>query len=263
MGKYMRKAKARGEVAVMEVSQPCLGVRTRAKTLALERLQKSGPRPSSPQSPPQQQASSSSYLQLRSRRLLKPPILVSNSKKHKQNLKEGDVENPNPKVKARASSRLRVGSVRCGSVGSVSLGCLSGEDGVQSPAVDLLKLGKEEQILEDNNASDLGIEASFGENVLDFEARDRSTRETTPCSLIRDPETIRTPGSTTKPASSSGINRRMDNSRRGHVPTTQEMDQFFRSAEEEQQRVFTDKYNFDPVNDKPLSGRFEWVKLNR
>ncbi|CBI17323.3 unnamed protein product, partial [Vitis vinifera] len=203
----MRKAKARGEVAVMEVSQPCLGVRTRAKTLALERLQKSRPRPSPPQSPPQQQASSSSYLQLRSRRLLKPPIL--------------------------------------------------------SPAVDLLKLGKEEQILEDNNANDLGIEASFGENVLDFEARDRSTRETTPCSLIRDPETIRTPGSTTKPASSSGINRRMDNSRQGHVPTTQEMDQFFQSAEEEQQRVFTDKYNFDPVNDKPLSGRFEWVKLNR
>ncbi|RVW19537.1 Cyclin-dependent kinase inhibitor 3 [Vitis vinifera] len=202
MGKYMRKAKARCEVAVMEVSQPCLGVRTRAKTLALERLQKSRPRPSPPQSPPQQQASSSSYLQLRSRRLLKPPILVSNSKKHKQNLKEGDVENPNPKVKARASSRLRVGSVR-------------------------------------------------------------STRETTPCSLIRDPETIRTPGSTTKPASSSGINRRMDNSRQGHVPTTQEMDQFFQSAEEEQQRVFTDKYNFDPVNDKPLSGRFEWVKLNR
>lgn len=23
------------------------------------------------------------------------------------------------------------------------------------------------------------------------------------------------------------------------------------------------RYNFDPVNDKPLSGRFEWVKLNR
>lgn len=72
--------------------------------------------------------------------------------------------------------------------------------------------------------------------------KNRSTRETTPCSLIRDPETIRTPGSTTKPASSSGINRRMDNSRQGHVPTTQEMDQFFQSAEEEQQRVFTDKY---------------------
>nr|CAN70215.1 hypothetical protein VITISV_012042 [Vitis vinifera] len=252
MGKYMRKAKARCEVAVMEVSQPCLGVRTRAKTLALERLQKSRPRPSPPQSPPQQQASSSSYLQLRSRRLLKPPILVSNSKKHKQNLKEGQSE-------FEVESRFRF---RCGSVGSVSLGCLSGEDGVQSPAVDLLKLGKEEQILEDN-ANDLGIEASFGENVLDFEARDRSTRETTPCSLIRDPETIRTPGSTTKPASSSGINRRMDNSRQGHVPTTQEMDQFFQSAEEEQQRVFTDKYNFDPVNDKPLSGRFEWVKLNR
>lgn len=175
MGKYMRKAKARGEVAVMEVCQPCLGVRTRAKTLALQRLQKSIQQPSPPQSPPRQQTSSASYLQLRSRRLLKPPILVSDSKKLKQNLRQGHVENPNPnpKAKTRASSRLRVGSMRCGSVGSVSLGCLSGEDDDQSPVEGTVKLGKEEQIVEDNNANDLGIEASFGENVLDFEARDR------------------------------------------------------------------------------------------
>ena len=173
MGKYMRKAKARGEVAVVEVSQPCLGVRTRAKTLALQRLQKSTPQPSPPQSPPRQQTSSASYLQLRSRRLLKPPIVVSDSKKLKPNFKEGRLENPNPKAKARVSSRLRVGSMRCGSVGSVSLGCLSGDDDDQLPVEDTVKLGKEEQILGDNNAIDLGIEASFGENVLDFEARER------------------------------------------------------------------------------------------
>lgn len=63
MGKYMRKAKVSGEVAVMEVSpQSSLGVRTRARTLALQRLQKPSPLPDD-----------SSYLELRSRRLEKPP----------------------------------------------------------------------------------------------------------------------------------------------------------------------------------------------
>lgn len=40
------------------------------------------------------------------------------------------------------------------------------------------------------------------------------------------------------------------------------MDEFFAGAEEEQQKQFIDKYNFDPVNDKPLPGRYEWEKLD-
>jgi hypothetical protein len=71
---------------------------------------------------------------------------------------------------------------------------------------------------------------------------DRSTRESTPCSLIRDPDTIRTPGSTTKPTRSSETNRRTQNSTRRHIPTAQEMDEFFAAAEEEQQRQFIEKY---------------------
>ncbi|KAM1576887.1 hypothetical protein ACFX15_032616 [Malus domestica] len=42
MGKYMKKSKISGSIAVMEVSispQSSLGVRTRAKTLALQKLQ--------------------------------------------------------------------------------------------------------------------------------------------------------------------------------------------------------------------------------
>lgn len=71
---------------------------------------------------------------------------------------------------------------------------------------------------------------------------DRSTRESTPCSLIRDPDSVRTPGSTTKPTCSTETNRRMQNTTRRHIPTAQEMDEFFAAAEEEQQRQFIEKY---------------------
>lgn len=66
MGKYMKKSKMSGDVAALIMESPPphshLGVRTRAKTLALQ---------NSPQTP-----DSAVYLQLRSRRLLKipPPI---------------------------------------------------------------------------------------------------------------------------------------------------------------------------------------------
>lgn len=66
MGKYMKKSKNAGDVAALIMESPPphsnLGVRTRAKTLALQ---------NSPQTP-----DSAAYLQLRSRRLLKlpPPI---------------------------------------------------------------------------------------------------------------------------------------------------------------------------------------------
>jgi hypothetical protein len=65
MGKYMRKAKASGEVAVMEVpGGALLGVRTRSRTLALQRAQ---------QRPPPEKEETAEYLELRSRRLEKPP----------------------------------------------------------------------------------------------------------------------------------------------------------------------------------------------
>ncbi|XP_075520185.1 cyclin-dependent kinase inhibitor 3-like isoform X2 [Primulina tabacum] len=75
MGKYMRKAKTAGDTAVMEMSHSSsLGVRTRAKTLALQRLQSTA---ASTVAPPDD----SCYLELRSRRLEKqPPPLQLNSR---------------------------------------------------------------------------------------------------------------------------------------------------------------------------------------
>ncbi|XP_077252812.1 inhibitor/interactor with cyclin-dependent kinase [Tasmannia lanceolata] len=211
MGKYMRKAKITGEVSVMEVSQSTLGVRTRARTLALERLQKT--------------TSSDSYLQLRNRRLEKPPLLVTtDSKKTKETCKE--------------NRRILSGSVHSGPVGSVSLSC-----------------SKKKEDEEEN-------EVSFGENVLEIDGRERNIRETTPSSLIRGSDSVGTPGSTTRPTNSTAANRRIQNVAHRNVPTSHEMEEFFAGVEQQQQRIFTEKYNFDPVNDLPLPGRYEWVWLD-
>ncbi|KAI9079621.1 hypothetical protein K1719_038448 [Acacia pycnantha] len=87
------------------------------------------------------------------------------------------------------------------------------------------------------------------------------TRESTPYSLIRDPDIVWTPGSTTRPTCSVEANRRSETTTRRHIPTAREMDEFFADAKEVQQRRFVEKYNFDPVNDKLLPGCYEWEKL--
>ncbi|XP_020222452.1 cyclin-dependent kinase inhibitor 4 [Cajanus cajan] len=214
MGKYMKKAKPKGELALVEstttnTTTSYMGVRTRAKTLA---LQKSHPQPEHPPAP-------DSYLQLRSRRLRKPPISLHSPKRQRHS---------NPKSPIPDPPRLGLASER------------------------------EETALHENAEPQ---EASFGENVLDFEGRERSTRESTPCSLIRDSDTVRTPGSTTRPTCSTEAYRRTEHAARRQIPTSREMDEFFAEIEEAQQRQFIEKYNFDPVNEKPLPGRYEWEKL--
>ncbi|GMH20300.1 hypothetical protein Nepgr_022141 [Nepenthes gracilis] len=254
MGKYMRKLKSAAEVAAMDVSQSELGVRTRAKTLALRRLQ----RTASP-SPSSSPANSGSYLQLRSRRLRKPPI-VTESKKPKYPPFDTTSQNPNPgrNSDARCSSRVKVASVNSGS-GFIA-GLKDVDDEVTQKAdYDEITVNEEDNN-EDNN--DVGIEASFGENVLDSEERGRSTRESTPCNLIRDPNSVQTPCSTTRATSSAEATRRLQNSMQGHIiPSAHEMDEFFAGAEEEQRQRFIQKYNFDPVDEKPLPGCYEWESL--
>uniref|UniRef100_A0A0E0K8I9 Uncharacterized protein n=1 Tax=Oryza punctata TaxID=4537 RepID=A0A0E0K8I9_ORYPU len=70
MGKYMRKGKVSGEVAVMEVGGALLGVRTRSRTLALQRTTSSQKPPEKGEGDP---GAGAEYLELRSRRLEKPP----------------------------------------------------------------------------------------------------------------------------------------------------------------------------------------------
>lgn len=104
---------------------------------------------------------------------------------------------------------------------------------------------------------------STGENEVGTEATGRTTRETTPCSLIRNPDVLRTPGSSTKPKRSTAHMYSVQNNTLPRIfPLASEMEEFFVGPEKEQQRLFMEKYNFDPVNDKPLPGRYEWVKLD-
>ncbi|KAK4742961.1 hypothetical protein SAY87_000962 [Trapa incisa] len=254
MGKYIRNAKTVGpDLAAAIESSP--GVRTRAKTLAAAAATTttaSGGHSQHPSPPPP----SANYLQLRSRRLLlKPPIVVS--KRQRQAQKEvRQVSKLCPSPSPRSSSRPRQGSTE--SIGSfVSNNAFASED-AQEEIAD--KLGcREVSVADDENKGCSKCDASFGENIPEFEGRDRGTRESTPCSLVRDPDVITTPGSSTRP--SVAANRRASEIEHRHFPTSQEMDEFFSNAEEQQQRSFIKKYNYDPVNDKPLPGRYEWKKL--
>ncbi|XP_076927302.1 cyclin-dependent kinase inhibitor 3-like [Bidens hawaiensis] len=180
MGKYFRKSKLTGDVvAVMDVSPSSLGVRTRAKTLALQK---------------QLQASKTtdddvSYLQLRSRKLEKPQQI-----------------------------NCHLGSQQTSSSSSA-----------------------------DNN-----------NNNIEFDARERGTRESTPCSFIRESNDVITPGSSTRPTNRHASNRVTQRI----MPSAQEIEEFFALHAQEQQRLFSEKYNFDIVNEKPLKGRYEWARVD-
>ncbi|XP_058764176.1 cyclin-dependent kinase inhibitor 4-like [Vicia villosa] len=219
MGKYMKKSKTAGDVAAVIMDSPshapAVGVRTRAKTLA---LQKSPTAASSPQ-----HTDSSAFLQLRSRRLRKvtPP--------------------PQPRRESDSVGNLRLREC--------SIKTLKSSHSVEN-------LGNGNFCAEEGNF-DFPMEGSFGENFLEIEGIDRSTRESTPCSLIRDSSSIHTPGSTTRQRTHRIIHEHMQR----NIPTAYEMDEFFAFAEKQQQAIFMEKYNFDVVNDVPLPGRFEWVHV--
>ncbi|CAN1144503.1 Cyclin-dependent kinase inhibitor 4 [Linum perenne] len=209
----MGKSKRNGSVARMSLSlSHCF--RTRAKTLAFKQSRKLH--------------ASAAYLQLRRRRLQKPPVRLCRRK-----ATPADVLTRNHSLKAPDQLLL------------------SDDQGVddqnleEEPPISAIK---QEEVPEESR----GL-------VAETETGNRSTRESTPCSLLRDPEAIATPVSDTRPTCSTDAVTRMP----GRTPSDREMDEFFAGAEKEQVRRFIDKYNFDPVNDKPLPcGRFEWEKLD-
>lgn len=251
MGKYMRKAKITADVAVMEISQSTLGVRTRAKTLALQRLQSS----STPPSPSSDFPDSSCYLQLRSRRLEKPSLL--RPEPHRQPIPPPKAASPpqsQTRLSSTSNSRLRVtNSAHSGSLGSDPI---TRTKNLQEGCFLVSRVAEEVGL-----DFDLGVEASFGENNLDFEPRERSTRESTPCSLIRDVD-VATPGSSTRQKTADAVNRRSRSAILDNVPSASEIEEFFDRADQCQRQQFIEKYNFDVVNDFPLPGRYEWVKVS-
>ncbi|KAF3435386.1 hypothetical protein FNV43_RR22475 [Rhamnella rubrinervis] len=45
------------------------------------------------------------------------------------------------------------------------------------------------------------------------------------------------------------------------ISLSEELEEFLANAERSEERQFTEKYNFDFVNDVPLEGRYEWFPL--
>lgn len=135
----MKKAKPKGELSLVDsttattTTTTYFGVRTRAKTLALQKSQ-----PQQPDLSP----SSGSYLQLRSRRLHKPPISQHSSKRPKP-------QNPKSPIPS-STTTLRLASS-------------------QHDAHTQQQQQQEKSPHQNPDAE----EASFGENVLDFEGRER------------------------------------------------------------------------------------------
>ncbi|KAL1826138.1 hypothetical protein DCAR_0314328 [Daucus carota subsp. sativus] len=230
MGKYMRKAKVTSDIAVMELSQSSLGVKTRAKTLSLQKLEAAN-----------SIQDSSCYLQLRNRRLEKTSEAVKTQK--------------SGGVKQNPDGNLKVLEGKSRSLNSGSVGSESGRKGKHEKGCEI---GRNEEV----GCGDFGVEASFGENNLEFDARERGTRESTPCSLIRGSDSIGNPGSSTKPRSLAASDRLTHNSIQQDIPSTHEIEEFFAFAEQQQQKRFIEKYNFDVVNDTPLPGRYEWVRVS-
>lgn len=140
----MRKAKVTSDIAVMELSQSSLGVKTRAKTLALQKLEAAN-----------SIRDSSCYLQLRNRRLEKTNDAV---KTQKSGGKESFKHNPDGNFKDLEGKSRRLNS---GHVGSESGRRGNSEKGFEN--------GRIEEV----GCFDLGVEASFGENNLEFDARER------------------------------------------------------------------------------------------
>eukprot|EP01018_Ginkgo_biloba_P021418 Gb_00653 [translate_table: standard] len=282
MGKYMRKGKGVGEVAVMEVSQGSLGVRTRARTLASQKDRKLAPsRSASIKHPttttstaattrtPCVESMQTSYLELRSRKLEKISRCYHAQEGNNNNEKSESLEESSRLALSEPSDRSsrRVHSAVAHS--RTNSATFSHAHSNAKPAKVARKQDEAgpseafEEPASDEEAA-LEVEASFGENVMDHDSRERRARETTPSSLIRNVETLETPGSTTRPAQASSGRRRMQNeAQTSHfrVPTSSEIEEFFAGAEQQEQRRFAERYNYDPVSDLPLPGRFEWVRL--
>ncbi|XP_020596890.1 cyclin-dependent kinase inhibitor 5-like [Phalaenopsis equestris] len=141
----MRRAKTRRDFAVREVSpKSSFGVRTRAKTLALQRFQNISPSPDD----------SFSFLQLRNRRLQKfLPSVIKPKKDYKEPVISSPKLSPKTNLTPGTSSAHRSIEFELGPCyGSLNYGSATPQPGLV------------------NNAE---IEVSFGENILDVEEMKR------------------------------------------------------------------------------------------
>ncbi|KAL6961495.1 hypothetical protein U1Q18_039264 [Sarracenia purpurea var. burkii] len=225
MGKYMRKCKGIGEIEVMEVAH--VGVMTRARALAMAAAASSGTGRRRKICGGELKLSSSLVeLRSRSRVVVAPEISVSTAT-------------------SGNSGRRMVSNDRCSSQSSENVPascCLS------NGSSDLAK--KSFKILDLEEDSSVQVETS---TTSDFYRRER--RGTTPSSDLQ-PESVDME-STARPSDANS--RRKSSAEK--TSSDKDLEEFFAAAEKDLQKRFAEKYNYDIVNDVPLKGRYDWVRL--
>ncbi|KAK4425290.1 Cyclin-dependent kinase inhibitor 5 [Sesamum alatum] len=170
------------------------------------------------------------YLQLRSRRLKRHvPPLAKKAKKKKCT--------PTKDKKEIASLKIE-------------------EDEVKEKDEEQLEIGEKSK----NGDYNEDEEGSYGDNELDFENKDRITRETTPSTLIEGSNIINTPTSSNKSATNVNAIKKLQ-TEDPVMPSPEELEAFLSRLEKQNIDRFIKEYNFDPVNEKPLEGRYEWVEF--
>lgn len=87
----------------------------------------------------------------------------------------------------------------------------------------------------------------------------RERRETTPSSQFRPTQSSDMESPAGKNEATSSGNRSLSSVK---MPAESELEAFFIAAEKNIQKRFTEKYNYDIIEDVPLEGRYEWVRLN-
>ncbi|CAK9315230.1 unnamed protein product [Citrullus colocynthis] len=85
----------------------------------------------------------------------------------------------------------------------------------------------------------------------------RESRETTPSSEFRLPPS----GDMESPARKTEATSGNRSSSSVKMPAESELEEFFLAAEKNIQKRFAEKYNYDIVEDVPLEGRYEWVRV--
>ncbi|KAG8369679.1 hypothetical protein BUALT_Bualt14G0038900 [Buddleja alternifolia] len=224
MGKYMKKAKVTSEVEVADAhhAQTSLGVLTRAKTLALKKSLSLLP-PSTIITT--DEGGDGCYLQLRSRRLeRRAPHLVRRAKKGKFSLEERKLDLQKGKVGLNLDKKF---------------------------------VGEENNKKTEESGDDEKDEVSIGDKELESENKESTTRESTPISWIAGSEGIETPVSCNTVTTRGNTIEIMTDA----MSSILGLEEIFAKEEKQQVEQFIEKYNFDPVKEKPLHGRYEWVKL--
>ncbi|XP_077224431.1 uncharacterized protein LOC143857812 isoform X2 [Tasmannia lanceolata] len=286
MGKYMRKCKGNGEIAVMEVAQ--IGVRTRARTLALAMA--TGKRKNSGRISPEEFQATDLQLRSSRRNLSNENPTISPSKStNSERITPAEFQVSNLQLRSsrrnlshenktispaissnsggispaefqvsnlqlRSSRRnvshenMKISPAKSANSGRIQADLWINHD--RFPISRCSSNGSTELVVERLRSGDR--EGEGFENATDFYCRER--RETTPSSNFHaESDDL---DSTAGP--NSGLKSTAEK-----MPSKAEIEEFFSSAEKNEQKLFAEKYNYDVEKDLPLDGRYEWVRLKQ